>query len=141
FARWGSPPRRQADYGPGCDLFLRGLQEIQFFRNVARVEQSGEREVTFTFDSAGNREMAIILGQLKILAKHWWEGTDASGKKRDIGATTLEPPLGNGAYRIKEFVPGRTVVYERVKDYWARDLNVNIGRDNFDEIHYGYFRD
>ena len=112
-----------------------------FYRDVVRVEQSGEREVTFTLDSPGNREMPAILGQLRVLPKHWWEGSDASGKKRDIGATTLEPPLGNGAYRIKEFVPGRTVVYGRVKDYWAKDLNINIGRDNFDEIRYEYFRD
>jgi microcin C transport system substrate-binding protein len=86
-----------------------------FYRDVVRVEQSGEREVTFTMDSPGNREMPVILGQLRILPKHWWEGSDASGKKRDIGATTLEPPLGNGAYRIKEFVAGRMVVYGRVK--------------------------
>jgi microcin C transport system substrate-binding protein len=112
-----------------------------FFRDVVRVEHSGEREVTFTFGAAGNREMPAILGQLRVLPKHWWEGNDASGKKRDLGATTLEPPLGNAAYRIKEFVPGRSVVYERVKDYWAKDLNVNIGRDNFDEIRYEYFRD
>ena len=76
-----------------------------------------------------------------MLPKHWWEGTDASGKKRDVTATTLEPPLGSGAYRIKEFVAGRTMVLERVKDYWGRDLNVNIGRDNFDEVRYEYFRD
>jgi microcin C transport system substrate-binding protein len=112
-----------------------------FYRHVVRVEQSGEREITFTFDSPGNREMPAILGQLRVLPRHWWEGSDASGKKRDIGATTLEPPLGNGAYRIKEFVAGRMVVYGRVKDYWAKDLNVNIGRDNFDEIRYEYFRD
>ncbi len=112
-----------------------------FYRHVVMVEHSGEREITFTFDSPGNREMPVILGQLRVLPKHWWEGSDASGKKRDIGATTLEPPLGNGAYRIKEFVPGRTVVYGRVRDYWANDLNVNIGRDNFDEIRYEYFRD
>jgi microcin C transport system substrate-binding protein len=112
-----------------------------FYRDVVRVEQSGEREVTFTFDSPGNHEMPAILGQLRVLPKHWWEGSDASGKKRDIGATTLEPPLGNGAYRIKEFVAGRTVVYGRVQDYWAKDLNVNVGRDNFDEIRYEYFRD
>ncbi len=112
-----------------------------FYRDVVRVEQSGEREVTFTFNSPGNREMAVILGQLRVLPKHWWEGSDAAGKKRDIGATTLEPPLGNGAYRIKEFIPGRMVVYGRVKDYWAKNLNVNIGRDNFDEIRYEYFRD
>jgi microcin C transport system substrate-binding protein len=112
-----------------------------FYRHVLRVEQSGEREVTFTFDAPGNREMPVILGQLRVLPKHWWEGNDASGKKRDVGATTLEPPLGNGAYRIKEFVPGRSVVYERLKDYWAKELNVNIGRDNFDGIRYEYFRD
>ena len=112
-----------------------------FYRDVVKVEQSGEREVTFTLDSIGNREMPVVLGQLRVLPKHWWEGSDASGKKRDIGATTLEPPLGNGAYQIKEFVAGRTVTYERVKDYWAKDLNVNIGRDNFDEIRYEYFRD
>ena len=112
-----------------------------FYRDVVRVEQSGEREITFTLGSPGNREMPVILGQLRILPKHWWEGSDASGKKRDIGATTLQPPLGNGAYRIKEFAPGRMVVYGRVKDYWANDLSINIGRDNFDEIRYEYFRD
>ena len=112
-----------------------------YYRHVAKIEQTDEREVTFIFDSPGNREMPLILGQLSVLPKHWWEGTDASGRKRDIGATTLEPPLGNGAYRIKEFVAGRTVVYERVKDYWAKDLNVNVGRDNFDELRFEYFRD
>ena len=58
-----------------------------------------------------------------------------------MAATTLEPPLGCGAYRIKEFVAGRTIVFERVKDYWGNDLNVNVGRDNFDEMRYEYFRD
>jgi microcin C transport system substrate-binding protein len=112
-----------------------------YYRHVVKIEQTGEREVTFTFDSPGNREMPLILGQLNVLPKHWWEGTDASGRKRDVGGTTLEPPLGNGAYRIKDFVAGRTIVYERVKDYWAKDLNVNIGRDNFDELRFEYFRD
>jgi microcin C transport system substrate-binding protein len=112
-----------------------------YYRHVVKMEQTGEREVTFIFDEAGNREMPLILGQLSVLPKHWWEGADGSGKKRDIALTTLEPPLGNGAYRIKEFVAGRTVVYERVKEYWAKDLNVNIGRDNFDELRFEYFRD
>jgi microcin C transport system substrate-binding protein len=112
-----------------------------YYRHVVKAEQSGEREITFTFDSPGNRELPQIVGQLNVLPKHWWEGTDASGKKRDVAATTLEPPLGNGAYRIKEFVAGRTMVFERVKEYWGRDLNVNIGRDNFDEMRYEYFRD
>ncbi len=112
-----------------------------YYRHVVKAEQSGERDITFTFDQPGNRELPQIVGQLNVLPKHWWEGSDASGRKRDVAATTLEPPLGNGVYRIKEFVPGRTIAYERVKDYWGKDLNVNIGRDNFDEMRFEYFRD
>jgi microcin C transport system substrate-binding protein len=112
-----------------------------YYRHVLRAEKTGDREVTFVFDTGGNRELPLILGQLNVLARHWWEGADAAGKKRDIGATTLEPPLGNGAYRIRDFSPGRTITFERVKDYWAKDLNVNLGRDNFDELRFEYFRD
>jgi microcin C transport system substrate-binding protein len=112
-----------------------------YYRHVVKAEKSGEREVTFTFDQPGNRELPQIVGQLTILPKHYWEGTDKAGKKRDIGATTLEPPLGCGAYRIKEFVAGRTLVYERVQDYWGKDLPVNVGRDNFNELRFEYFRD
>src|ERR1044072_9280055 len=116
-------------------------QYSAYYQNVTKAETTGEREITFTFDAPGNRELPQIVGQFGVLPKHWWEGTDASGKKRDISATTLEVPLGSGAYRIKEFVAGRTVVLERVKDHWAKDLNVCIGRDNFDELRYEYFRD
>ena len=112
-----------------------------YYRHVVKAEQSGEREVTFRFDQPGNRELPQILGQLTIVPKQWWEGTDARGKKRDVTATMLEPPLGSGPYRIKDFVPGRSIVYERVKDYWGRNLNVNIGRDNFDELRIEYYRD
>ena len=112
-----------------------------YYRHVTKAERTGEHEVTFTFDAPGNRELPQIVGQLSVFPKHWWEGTDAAGKKRDIGATTLEPPLGSGPYRIKEFVAGRSIVYERVKDYWGGNLNVAIGQNNFDEIHFEYFRD
>jgi hypothetical protein len=112
-----------------------------YYRHVVKAEKSGERDIVFTFDGPGNRELPHIVGQLTVLPKHWWEGTDASGKKRDVTATTLEPPLGSGAYRVKEFVAGRTIALERVKDYWGKDLNVNVGRDNFDEVRYEYFRD
>jgi microcin C transport system substrate-binding protein len=112
-----------------------------YYRHVAKAEKTGEREVTFTFDAPGNRELPFIVGELVVLPRHWWEGTDASGKKRDIAATTLEPPLGSGQYRIKSFNAGRDLVLERVKDYWGRDLNVKVGQDNFDEVHFEYFRD
>jgi microcin C transport system substrate-binding protein len=116
-------------------------QLASYYRHVVKIEKTGERDVTFTFDTSGNRELPQILGQIVVLPQHWWEGSDSNGAKRDIGATTLEPPLGSGPYRIKEFSPGRDVVYERVKDYWGRAVNVNIGRDNFDELRFEYFRD
>jgi microcin C transport system substrate-binding protein len=112
-----------------------------YYRHVVKLEQTGERDITFRFDQPGNRELPTIVGQISVLPKHWWEGTDAAGKKRSIAATTLEPPLGNGAYRIKEFEPGRNIVYERVKDYWGRDVNVNVGQNNFDELRFEVFRD
>jgi microcin C transport system substrate-binding protein len=112
-----------------------------YYSHVTKAEKTGERDVTFTFDSTGNRELPLIVGQLRVLPRHWWEGTDATGRKRDISATTLEIPLGSGAYRIREFTPGRTIVLERVKDYWGKDLPVNVGQNNFDELRYEYFRD
>ena len=116
-------------------------QYSAYYRHVVKAEKTGERDIKFTFDAPGNRELPQIVGQLTVLPKHWWEGTDSEGRKRDISATTLEKPLGCGHYRVKEFVPGRSIALERVKDYWGRDLNVNIGRNNFDELRYEYFRD
>ena len=112
-----------------------------YYRHVVKVEKTAEREITFTFDGPGNRELPQIVGQLPVLPKHWWEGTDKSGKKRDVTLTTLEPPLGSGPYRLKDFVPGRTLVYEKVADYWGKDLNVAIGTRNFQTLRFEYFRD
>ena len=112
-----------------------------YYRHVTKAEKAGPREIKFTFDAPGNRELPQILGQLTVLPKHYWEGTDSAGKTRDISATTLEPPVSSGPYKIKSFVPGRSIVLERVKDYWGRETNINVGRNNFDELRYEYFRD
>jgi microcin C transport system substrate-binding protein len=112
-----------------------------YYAGVTKVEKTGERDVTFTFDKPGNREKPNIIGQLTVLPKHWWEGKDTKGNKRDITQGTLEPPLGSGPYRIKSFDAGRSITYERVKDWWAKDLPVNIGRNNFDEIRFDAYRD
>ena len=114
---------------------------LAYYQHVTKVEQTGDRDVTFTFDGPGNRELPQIVGSLTVLPKHWFEGVDKSGRKRDIASSTLEPPLGNGPYRIKEFTAGRSIVYERVKDYWGKDLPVNLGQNNFDELQYDYYRD
>ncbi len=112
-----------------------------YYKNVSRAEATGPNEVTFTFDVKGNRELPMIMGQLTILPKHYWTGKDANGNQRDPLKTTLEPPLGSGAYRIKQASPGRTISYERVADYWGKDLPVNRGQWNFDEVRFDYYRD
>ena len=112
-----------------------------YYKNIAKAEQTGEHEVTFTFTQSGNRELPLITGQLPVLPKHWWTGKDANGKQRDIKETTLEHPLGSGAYMASEVKPGVSIVMKRVPDYWGKDLPVNAGQSNFDEIEYIYFRD
>ncbi len=112
-----------------------------YYKNVSRAEKTGDNEVTFYFDSKGNRELPMIMGQLTILPKHYWTGKDANGEQRDPMKTTLEPALGSGPYRIKEVSPGRSITYERVADYWGKDLPVNKGQWNYDEIRFDYYRD
>lgn len=112
-----------------------------YYKNVVKAEKTGEREVTFTFDVKGNRELPQIVGQLMVLPQHYWEGKGPDGEQRDITKTTMEKPLGSGAYRIKTFDPGRSITYERVDDYWAKDLPISKGQWNFDEIRLTYFLD
>jgi microcin C transport system substrate-binding protein len=112
-----------------------------YYRHVTKAEKVGERDIKFTFDQPGNRELPTIVGELVVMPKHWWEGTDSEGRKRDVSATTLEKPLGSAPYRIKDFVAGRSVTMERVKDYWGNALAVQIGQNNFDELRFEFFRD
>lgn len=112
-----------------------------YYKHVSGVEIINEHEVTFTFDQTGNRELPHIVGQLLVMPKHWWEGTDENGEKRDVTKGTLEIPLGSSAYRVSKVVAGRSIEYQRVEDYWGQDLPVNIGQNNFDRIRYEYFRD
>lgn len=105
-----------------------------YYGSVDQVEKRGERGVYFHFKPGTNRELPLILGQLPVLPKHWWA-------TRSFDAASLEPPLGSGAYRVGKFEAGRFVEYERVPDYWGRELAVNRGRDNFDVQRYEYFRD
>src|SRR3712207_489157 len=112
-----------------------------YYGNVAKAEETGEGEVTFTMAQKGNRELPLIIGQMPVLPKHWWEGSGPDGRRRNPVETTLEPPLGSGPYRLKSFDAGRTASYERVPDYWGRDLSVIRGRHNFAEVRYEYYRD
>ena len=105
-----------------------------YYASIEKAEKVGDRQVKFTFTESGNRELPLIVGQMPILPKHYWEG-------RDFTQPTLEPPLGSGPYRVRDFEAGRFVVQERVADYWGKDLAVNRGTNNFDVIRYDYYQD
>jgi len=105
-----------------------------YYGNVADVVQTGPRTVRFNFKPGENRELPLILGQLTILPKHYWQN-------RDFTKTTLEPPLGSGPYKIESFEAGRSITYTRIKDWWGENIPVNRGQYNFDTIRYDYYRD
>jgi microcin C transport system substrate-binding protein len=105
-----------------------------YYENVSGVEKIDDRTVRFNFTGETNNELPLIMGQIQILPKHYYDG-------KDFGAVTTEPPLGSGPYRIAEFDMGRGITYERVTDYWGTDLAVNKGQYNFDTIRYDYYQD
>jgi len=104
------------------------------FGDVAKAEQTGPRRVRFTFQGDSDRSTLYTVAQLTVFPKHYWA-------ERDFAKPSIEPPLGSGPYRVGKVDPGRSISYERVEDYWARDLPVNVGQHNFDEIRHDYYRD
>ena len=105
-----------------------------YYANVSGAEKVGERGVKFSFGGGENRELPLIMGQLPVLSKMYFEN-------REFDKTTLEAPLGSGPYQVESVDPGRSVTYRRVADYWAKDLPVNRGRHNFDRMRFEYYRD
>jgi microcin C transport system substrate-binding protein len=105
-----------------------------YYGDVARVEKTGPRKVRFVFRNGENREMPLIVGELPVLSRKWWEG-------REFDRPLTEAPLGSGPYRIENFELGRSMILRRVAGHWARDLPVNRGRYNFDGLRYDWYRD
>lgn len=100
---------------------------------IARMEQTGERSIRFTFKEQ-DRELAMLMGMRPILKKAQWQG-------KDFAESGLEPPIGSGAYVIDRVDPGRSITFRRDPDYWGKDLPINRGLHNFDQIRYDYFGD
>ena len=105
-----------------------------YYSGVDKVEATDKLRVLFTFKDKNNHELPLILGQMPVLSRKDWQG-------KDFEATTLQMPLGSGAYRLKEFELNRYIVYERDPNYWGADLPVNRGMNNFNEIRYDIYRD
>lgn len=104
------------------------------YQLVSKIERLDGNTVKFTFGPGYDRETAMIVAMMPVLSKKWWQG-------RDFNTTIVESPLLSGPYKIKRIDPGRQIVYERNKDYWAKNLFPNKGLYNFDQITYDYYRD
>lgn len=107
-----------------------------YYADVKDVKATSDRRVIFTFVHGNNAELPLILSQLAILPKHFWEDG-----KHNIAETSLAPPLGSGPYKIGTLTAGRSIEYVRDPNYWGRDLPINKGRFNFDKIFYDYYKD
>lgn len=107
-------------------------QYRQYYAGV-KAQVLDQLKVKFTLKS-GDKALAISLASLTILPKSWWAG-------RKLSDPQTEVPLGSGAYVVKDYKMGQYVAYKRLPDYWAKDLPVNKGINNFDEVRYDYYRD
>jgi microcin C transport system substrate-binding protein len=105
-----------------------------YYANVKSAVAESPSRVKFTFNMTGNRELPLIMGQMPVLPKHFWEG-------KDFAKSTLDIPLGSGPYKVKSVDAGHRISYERVKDWWAKDLPIVKGQYNFDTVIYDVYRD
>lgn len=112
----------------GHPQYRTNLQEVQ------RVDILNRHRIRFVFKRANNPLLILRLGELPVLPQHYW-------KNRDFKATTFEPPLGSGPYRISRVVPGRSLSFERVKNWWGASLPVNRGKYNFARVEVEFYRD
>ncbi len=112
-----------------------------YYKDIAKVEQIGDHDIRFVFARKGNRELPQITGQFAILPRHWWQGKNARGEQRDVAASTLEPILGSGPYKLSDIKPGLSFTVTRVPDYWGEDLAIHRGRNNFDVIERQVYKD
>jgi peptide/nickel transport system substrate-binding protein len=105
-----------------------------FYSKVTKAEALSERVVRFDLTGSDDRELPLILGLMPVLAKH-------AINPETFEETSMTPPLGSGPYRVGRVDPGKSVTLTRNPDYWGRDLGVNRGLWNFDEIRVEYYRD
>jgi peptide/nickel transport system substrate-binding protein len=105
-----------------------------YYAKVAKAEALGEQAVRFDLSGSDDRELALILGLMPVLAKH-------AVKPETFEETSFQAPLGSGPYLVGEVDPGKSITLKRNPDYWGRDLAINRGLWNFDEVRFDYYRE
>jgi microcin C transport system substrate-binding protein len=122
-----------------CDTFrllkTEGHERIRItIRDVKECQILSPHSVRYNFEGENTRDLPLVVAGLPIFSKAYYQA-------HDFTKSTLEPPLGSGPYKIGPFRQGQYISYLRREDYWAKDLPVNRGHYNFDEVRFEYFRD
>ena len=105
-----------------------------YWADIEKAEALSKHSVKFHNKNPGNTELFTILGQVPVLPKHYWAS-------RDITKSTLEIPVSSGPYTVKSVDPGRKIIYQKVKDYWAQDIPSRKGMFNYEHIEATYYKD
>ncbi len=129
-------PIRAEDVKFSFDLLISKGSPIfkRYYNDVKNVEVLDQYTIKFNYKRKGNKELPLIISQLHVLPKHFWENKDFL-KSDDV------LPIGSGAYKIKDYQFGKFISYELDENYWAKDLNVNVGQNNFKQLRYDYYKD
>jgi microcin C transport system substrate-binding protein len=105
-----------------------------YYADIDKAVAESPGRIVFRFKTNKNRELPLILGEMPVLPKHWWQG-------REFDKPLTDPPLGSGPYQVDHYDFGRSIAYRRVPEYWGKDLPTTRGLNNFDVIRTEYFRD
>jgi microcin C transport system substrate-binding protein len=105
-----------------------------YWGDVTEVKVEGERRIRFEFANGENAELPLIIAEMTILPKHFWDG-------KEFDRSSLDIPLGSGPYKVGRVDPGRSIEYVRAEEWWGKDLPFWKGQYNFDRLVYDYYRD
>lgn len=105
-----------------------------YWGDVSEITIESPQRIRFDFSVQGNAELPLIIAEMTVLPKHFWEG-------KEFDKSSLEKPLGSGPYKVSKVDPGRSIEYVRADEWWGKDLPFWKGQYNFDRLVYDYYRD
>jgi microcin C transport system substrate-binding protein len=106
----------------------------QQLRDLTGADADDDRSVTLRFAEKRGRDVPLFAAAMPIFSRAYYA-------KKPFEESTLDIPLGAGAYKVGRFEAGRYIEFDRVKDWWGKDLPVMRGQYNFDTVRYEYYRD
>ncbi|BEI26016.1 extracellular solute-binding protein [Vibrio fluvialis] len=105
-----------------------------YYKEIKSVKALNDKTVRIEMSEPNRDKLFSFAQQTRVLPEHFW-------KDKNLSEPLNEPPVGSGPYEVAEFKPGQSITYKLDDNYWAKDLPVNVGRNNFKQVQYDYYRD